>query len=60
MITHSSPQPNVPGRGIIAGYQPRFWGLVIIIGLGAGLGGALLTVILRSSTRPGPITPARC
>jgi H+/Cl- antiporter ClcA len=48
MITHSSPQPNVPGRGIIAGYQPRFWGLVIIIGLGAGLGGALLTVILRA------------
>ena len=48
MSRHSSPQPNVPGRGIIAGYPLRFWGLVVIIGVGTGLGGALLTVILRA------------
>jgi CIC family chloride channel protein len=48
MSRHASPQPNVPGRGIIAGYPFRFWALVIVIGVGTGLGGALLTVILRA------------
>ncbi len=48
MSRHSSPQPNVPGRGIVAGYQPRFWALVVVIGVGTGLGAALLTVILRA------------
>jgi CIC family chloride channel protein len=45
---HSSVQPNVPGQGIVAGYSKRFWGLVVAVGVGAGLGGALLTVILRA------------
>jgi CIC family chloride channel protein len=48
MSRHASPQPNVPGRGIIAGYPLRFWALVVVIGVGTGLGGALLTVILRA------------
>lgn len=43
----SSPQPNVPGRGIVAGYQPSFWGLVVAIGLAAGVAGALLMLLLR-------------
>jgi CIC family chloride channel protein len=48
MSRHSSPQPNVPGLGIVSGYQPRFWGLVVIIGTGAGLGGAALLVVLEA------------
>ena len=51
MSRHASPQPNVPGRGIIAGYPLRFWALVVGIGVGTGLGGALLTLILRAAER---------
>jgi len=29
----ASPQPNIPGRGILAGYSVRFWGLVVAIGV---------------------------
>lgn len=43
---HFSLQPNVPGQGIIAGYTPTFWGIVVLIGVATGLGGALLTVLL--------------
>jgi CIC family chloride channel protein len=43
---HFSHQPNVPGRGIVASYTARFWAMVCVIGVGTGLGGALLTVIL--------------
>ncbi len=42
------PQPNVPGRGIVASYGIRFWMLVVAIGLGAGLGGAALIELLRA------------
>ena len=42
-----SPQPNVPGRGIVASYSLQFWGLVVVIGITAGLGGALLLWILN-------------
>jgi H+/Cl- antiporter ClcA len=42
------PQPNVPGRGIVASYGARFWMLVVLIGLGAGLGGAALIELLRA------------
>ena len=42
-----SPQPNVPGRGIVAGYGARFWALVVAIGVAAGLGGAFLMWILN-------------
>ncbi len=38
----SSPQPNVPGRGIVAGYGAGFWVLVVVIGIAAGLAGAAL------------------
>lgn len=42
-----SHQPNVPGRGIVAGYGIRFWALVVGIGLAAGLAGAALLELLR-------------
>jgi CIC family chloride channel protein len=42
------PQPNVPGRGIVASYGIRFWLLVVLVGLGAGLGGAGLIELLRA------------
>jgi H+/Cl- antiporter ClcA len=42
-----SPQPNVPGRGIVASYRPSFWALVAGIGLAAGLAGAALIALLR-------------
>jgi CIC family chloride channel protein len=44
---HRSAQPNVPGRGIVAGYGPRFWALVVLVGVGSGLGGAALIELLR-------------
>jgi chloride channel protein, CIC family len=44
----SSPQPNVPGRGITASYGLRFWLLVVLVGLGAGLGGAALMELLHA------------
>jgi len=43
-----SAQPNVPGRGITASYGWRFWLLVALIGVGAGLAGAALIGLLRA------------
>jgi CIC family chloride channel protein len=43
-----SAQPNVPGRGIVASYGIRFWSLVVLVGAGAGLGGALLMELLHA------------
>ena len=43
----SSLQPNVPGRGIIAGYGAGFWALVVAIGVTAGLAGIVLMGILH-------------
>ncbi len=43
-----SAQPNVPGLGITASYSRRFWGAVVVIGVGAGLGAAALIVLLRA------------
>jgi H+/Cl- antiporter ClcA len=43
-----SPQPNVPGQGIVAGYGWTFWALVAAIGALAGLAGAALTLLLRA------------
>ncbi|MGA2927766.1 MAG: chloride channel protein [Solirubrobacteraceae bacterium] len=43
-----SPQPNVPGKGIVASYGPGFWTLVVAIGVIAGLGGAVLMLLLRA------------
>ncbi len=28
-----SPQPSVTGRGILARYSPRFWLIVVLLGL---------------------------
>ena len=41
-------QPNVPGRGITASYGLRFWALVVLVGLGAGVGGAALMELLHA------------
>jgi chloride channel protein, CIC family len=38
----------VPGRGIVASYGIRFWVLVALVGVGAGLGGAALMELLRA------------
>jgi chloride channel protein, CIC family len=46
-VTRPYAQPNVPGRGIVASYGVRFWMLVVLVGLGAGLGGAALMELLR-------------
>lgn len=43
-----TPQPNVPGKGIVASYGVRFWVLVVAIGVGAGLAGAGLIELLRA------------
>lgn len=42
----STPQPNVPGRGVTASYGLSFWGLVVAIGVLAGLAGAALMEVL--------------
>ena len=47
-MTLASAQPNVPGKGIVASYGPRFWMLVALVGAGAGLGGAALMELLRA------------
>src|SRR5665213_3382543 len=46
-VAARSHQPNVPGQGIVASYGLRFWMLVVLVGLGAGLGGAALMELLR-------------
>ena len=38
----------MPGRGIVASYGVRFWMLVVLVGLCAGLGGAALMELLRA------------
>jgi H+/Cl- antiporter ClcA len=43
----ASPQPNVPGQGIVAGYSARFWGLVAVTGVGAGLAAAGFVALLN-------------
>ncbi|MGA2012509.1 MAG: chloride channel protein [Solirubrobacteraceae bacterium] len=42
-----SPQPNVPGRGIVAGYSARFWGIVVVLGVVTGAGASALAALLR-------------
>jgi len=43
----ASPQPNIPGEGILAGYSARFWGMVAAIGVAAGLAGAGFVALLN-------------
>ena len=47
-MSSGSPQPNVPGRGIVASYRVRFWLLVAFVGVAAGLAGAALIALLRA------------
>jgi CIC family chloride channel protein len=47
-MASASAQPNVPGRGIVASYSPRFWLLVALIGVASGLGGVVLIELLRA------------
>jgi CIC family chloride channel protein len=42
-----SHQPNVTGRGIVASYTPRFWLIVVALGVITGAAGAALMEILK-------------
>jgi len=42
-----SEQPNVTGRGIVAGYSARFWMMVAVLGALTGLGAAGLILLLH-------------
>ncbi len=42
-----SEQPNVTGRGIVAGYSARFWATIVVLGALTGLGAAGLLKLLR-------------
>lgn len=54
----ASPQPNVPGQGIIAGYSVRFWGLVAVIGVATGLAAAGFVAVLNLVERVAWRRPA--
>jgi chloride channel protein, CIC family len=43
----TSPQPNVPGQGIIAAYSVRFWALIVGLGVLTGLGASALIALLH-------------
>jgi H+/Cl- antiporter ClcA len=43
----SSHQPNVTGRGIVAGYSARFWTLVVVLGVATGAGASALMALLK-------------
>ena len=43
----SSYQPNVPGRGIVAGYTARFWAIVALLGVITGVLASALVELLR-------------
>ena len=40
-------QGNVTGRGILASYSPRFWGIVIVLGVITGIGASALVGLLH-------------
>jgi chloride channel protein, CIC family len=40
-------QPNVTGRGIVAGYSARFWSLVILLGVITGVSAIVLMALLH-------------
>jgi chloride channel protein, CIC family len=42
-----SPQPNVTGRGIVAGYTMRFWGIVVVLGAATGVAAIALVGLLH-------------
>jgi H+/Cl- antiporter ClcA len=41
-----SPQANVTGQGILAGYSPRFWGIVVVLGVVTGIGASAFAELL--------------
>src|ERR1700683_3212185 len=43
----SSYQPNIPGRGIVAGYTARFWAIVGLLGVITGVLASALGELLR-------------
>jgi CIC family chloride channel protein len=45
--TWFSPQANVTGRGIVASYSTRFWGIVLVLGVVTGAGAAALVGLLH-------------
>lgn len=45
--TWFSPQANVTGRGIVASYSPKFWAIVVVLGVITGLGAAALVGLLH-------------
>src|ERR1019366_5810503 len=47
----ASRQPNIPGRGVLAGYSGRFWGLVVAIGVATGLAAAGFIALLNGIER---------
>ncbi|MGD0196833.1 MAG: chloride channel protein [Solirubrobacteraceae bacterium] len=53
-----SPQPNIPGRGILAGYSARFWASLIIVGVSAGLAAAGFIALLNLVERVAWQRPA--
>lgn len=42
-----SHQPNLPGRGITAAYTPKFWLIVVALGLATGVAGSALMEVLK-------------
>lgn len=42
-----SHQANVTGRGIVASYSPRFWSIVVVLGLITGVGASALIGLLH-------------
>jgi H+/Cl- antiporter ClcA len=54
----ATPQPNIPGQGILAGYTTRFWGLVVVIGVATGLAGAGFIALLNLVERVAWWRPA--
>ncbi|MEA2145300.1 MAG: hypothetical protein QOG59_887, partial [Solirubrobacteraceae bacterium] len=43
----ASPQPKVPGQGIIASYTARFWALIVCLGVLTGLAASALIALLH-------------
>ena len=43
----ASPQPNVPGQGIVASYTARFWALIVGLGVLTGLAASALMALLH-------------
>ncbi|MGP0049910.1 MAG: chloride channel protein [Solirubrobacteraceae bacterium] len=43
----SSPQANILGRGVLAGYSARFWLVVVVVGVVTGIAASLLSALLK-------------